>query len=339
MKRRKSGIISGILVLLVLLTLISCGSKKEGEKNSGAAQTNEKPAEGYPVEVKNYNHQKQEITLKFNKAPEKIVAVYQSPIETLLALGLGDRIVLAAGLDDPVLPEYEAEFKKIKKYQQDAPSKEEVLGLNPDFITSWYSFFGDKKLGEVNFWIDRGINTYMQVNSGVAANDSLQNEYDDIINMGKIFKVENKAQAIVDNMKNEIEKAKKFVEGKKPVTVLILEVEKEGQYRIYGENSIGGEIASKVGANIVIKEKGKVGKEDILKANPDVIFTIYYEGGITKDDAVNVLLNDPGLQNLNAVKNKKVYPMVLSEVYATGVRTLNGIKTITRGLYPELYKN
>ena len=140
-------------------------------------------------------------------------------------------------------------------------------------------------------------------------------------------------------MKNEIEKAKKFVEGKKPVTVLILEVEKEGQYRIYGENSIGGEIASKVGANIVIKEKGKVGKEDILKANPDVIFTIYYEGGITKDDAVNVLLNDPGLQNLNAVKNKKVYPMVLSEVYATGVRTLNGIKTITRGLYPELYKN
>lgn len=52
-----------------------------------------------------------------------MVAVYQSSIETLLALRLGDRIVLAAGLGSPVLPEYEEEFKKIKKYQTNAPTK------------------------------------------------------------------------------------------------------------------------------------------------------------------------------------------------------------------------
>lgn len=322
------------LVLISLFVIISCGNKGEGNKKTSEKET---VAEGYPVEVKNYNYQKNEITLKFNKAPEKVVAVYQSSIETLLALGLGDRIVLAAGLDDPVLPQYEEEFKKIKKYQENAPTKEEVLALNPDFITSWYSFFGEKKLGDVDFWIGRGINTYMQRNSGVVKPDTLQNEYDDIINIGKIFNVENKAQEIVKNMKSEIERARKFVEGKKPVNVVILEIEKEGQYRIYGKNSIGGEIATQVGANLVIGENGKVGKEDLIKANPDVIFTVYYGDSISRDQAVKSIMESQGIKNINAIKNKKVYPMVLSEVYSTGVRTLNGIQTITKGLYPELY--
>lgn len=324
-----------VFTLVALLAFVACGNKAEktAAEKEAAVMT-----EGYPVEIKNYGNDRNEVTLKFEKAPERIVAVYQSPIETLLALGLGDRIVLAAGLDDPVLPQYEEEFKKIKKYQDNSPTKEEVLAANPDFIASWRSYFGEKRLGEVNFWIERGVNTYIQVNSGVAKNDGLENEYNDIINMGKIFGVEAKAQEIVNNMKAEIEKGRKFVEGKEPVKALILEVEKEGEYRIYGENSIGGEIATQVGANLVIKEKGKVGKEKLLESNPDVIFTVYFGDSISRDEAVASIMNDKGLQNLSAVKNGKVFPIVLSEVYSTGVRTFNGIQTITKGLYPELYK-
>ena len=33
--------------------------------------------------------------------------------------------------------------------------------LNPDMILSWGSIFSDEKLGDVNTWIEKGCNTYI----------------------------------------------------------------------------------------------------------------------------------------------------------------------------------
>lgn len=336
MKKRK--LLALGLGLALLLT--GCGGKTEEAKpetTSPAAVETAAPAEGqhYPVTITTYNYAKEPVQITFDKAPEKVVAVYQNSIETLLALGLEDKIVAASGLDHDVKDEYKAAFDKVK-YYENVPSKEEVIGLQPDFILSWYSFFGEKRLGDVGFWHERGINTYMAQNSGVAKPDSLQNEYDDILNMGKIFDVEDKANAIVDNMKAEIEKAKAHVSGKEKVKAVILEVEKEGVYRIYGQDSIGGDIATQVGADLVAKENGSIGTEDLIKLNPDVIFSVYYGDEIVRDEALNSIMSNKGLASVSAIKNSRVHPIMLSEVYASGVRTLDGIKTITKGLYPDL---
>lgn len=333
-------IISMILIGCMLFGASGCGNKDGVQDSNGKAKTeaNNKQSSHYPVTVKTYNYAKQPVEVTFKKAPEKVVAVYQNSIETLLALGLQDKIVAAAQLDHEVKEEYKDAFKNIKYYEK-APTKEEVIALQPDFILSWYSLFGEKKLGDVGFWHERGINTYMSQNSGVIKPNTLQNEYDDILNMGKIFNVEDKANNIVDTMKKEIEKAKDFVKGKQTVKTVILEVEKDGLFRIYGEDSIGGDIAKQVGSDLLAKTNGKIGNEDLIKLNPDVIFTVYYGKEIEKDTALKQVMENPALSSISAVSSKRVHPIMLSEVYASGIRTLDGIKTISKGLYPELYGN
>lgn len=343
-----------ILVLLLALTMVfsvvACSPKSTDEKAEAIEVNNEEQQEKqkeetkdkqeqenahYPVTITTYNWAKEPVEITFEKAPQRVVAIYQSAIETLLALNQEDKIIAAAYLDDPVKDEYKEAFSKIKYYEK-RPTKEEILGMEPDFITSWHSLFSEKVYGDVKFWHERGINTYMQQNSGVKQPNTLENEYEDIINMGKIFDAEDKAIEIVENMKAEIEKAKKYVEGKEKVKTVILELGKEGQYRIYGKDSIGGDIATQVGANLVAKKNGRIGKEDLIALNPDVIFTVYYGDLIVSEKAVKSIVENPALASISAVQNNRVHPIVLSEVFASGVRTLDGIQTIVKGIYPDL---
>lgn len=334
--KKMKKIISIFCIAIMLLGMSSCSNEKH--TNVSKTQPETKSSDNYyPVKIKTYDFAKEPIELTFHKAPQRVVAIYQNSIETLLALGLQDHIVAAAGLDHDVKDEYQNAFHKVK-YYKNVPSKEEMLAMQPDFIVSWYSLFGDKMLGDVKFWNNRGINTYIAQNSGIAKVDTLQNEYNDILNMGKIFNVQDKAKKIVEKMSNNIAKAKKYVAGKQPVKTVILEVEKDGVYRIYGADSIGGDIAMQVGADLVAKKNGQIGNEDLIKLKPDVIFTVYYGDAISKETAVNSIMKNPGLASIPAVQNKRVHSIMLSEVYASGIRTLDGIHTITTGLYPELHK-
>ncbi|MDO4720154.1 MAG: ABC transporter substrate-binding protein [Peptostreptococcaceae bacterium] len=336
---------SGIAVLMTAFLLMGCGPKSEevrqeepapaAEEVTAESKESEEGKSHYPVKITTYNFAKEPVELTFEKAPEKVVAIYQSPIETMLALGLEDRVVAAVMLDDPVKDEYKAAFEKIT-YFENRPSKEEVLAMEPDFLLSWSSLFSEKNYGDIGFWNERGTNTYIWQNAGLKKPNTLENEYQDILNIGKIFDVEEKAIAIVDNMKEEIEKAKKYVEGKEKVRTVILEVEKEGQYRIYGLDSIGGDIASQVGADLIAKENATIGKEELVELNPDVIFSVYYGDSIVRDQAVDSIVKDKALESISAVEKGRVHPIVLSEVYASGVRTMDGIRTIIAGIYPEL---
>ncbi|MBB6714561.1 ABC transporter substrate-binding protein [Clostridium gasigenes] len=333
-------IISMILIGLMAFGITGCGNEDAttAPKTETKVENSNEQLAHYPVTITTYDYAKNPVKVTFEKSPEKVIAVYQNSIETLLALGLQDKIIGVSGLDHDVKDEYKSEFSKLKHYEK-TPTKEEVIGLEPDFILGWYSLFSEKKLGDVGFWHERGINTYMAQNSGVIKPDSLQNEYDDILNIGKIFNVENKANEIVNNMKKEIEKVKDLVKEKEAVKTVILEVEKDGVYRIYGEDSIGGDIAKGVGANLVAKSSGKMGNEDLIKLNPDVIFTVYYGKEIDKESALKSIMTNEGLSSISAIKSERVHPIMLSEVYASGIRTLDGIKTISKGLYPELYED
>ena len=52
----------------------------------------------YPLTITTYDYDGNEIETTYEKAPEKVLAVYQGSIETMLALGLEDRLVATAGL-------------------------------------------------------------------------------------------------------------------------------------------------------------------------------------------------------------------------------------------------
>lgn len=335
-------LLSLLLAVVMMFSITACSNKpqeKDKAPNSEVSSNEVKDDEKshYPVTITTYNFEKEPVEITFEKAPEKVLAVYQNSIETLLALGLEDKLVAASGLDHDVKDEFEDAFSDVKYYDNPL-TKEEVLGIGPDFILSWYSLFGEKNLGNVGFWHERDINTYMAQNSGVISPNTLENEYEDILNIGKIFDVEQKANEIVDNMKKEIENAKKFSKDNPPAKAVILEVGSDNMYRIYGEDSIGGNIATLVGADLVARENDNIGAEDLVKLDPEVIFTVYYGDKLVEDAALESIMNTPALASISAIKNERVHPIMLSEVYASGIRTLDGITSISNGLYPDLNK-
>ena len=148
------------------------------------------------VTVINYDEAGREVSCIYTKAPERVVAVYQGSIETMIALGLEDHVVASYGLDNAVKEEWQEGFSQMH-YHDDvfAPDKETVTLLQPDMILSWGSLFSDKMLGGVSGWQEKGVATYMNSNTRPGDHPrTLENEYTDILNLGTVFDVEDRAR-------------------------------------------------------------------------------------------------------------------------------------------------
>ena len=284
------------------------------EDSTESADTEDSSAEAtkteYPLTITTYDYDGNEIETTYEKAPEKVLAVYQGSIETMLALGLEDHL-------------------------------ETVTMLKPDMILSWSSLFSDENLGNVTDWIDKGCNTYYNTNTRPDGDRTLENEFTDILNIGKIFDVQDKAQAIVDDAKAVIDKTlTATADVKDKPSVMVLEPLGD-DITNYGVKSLGGDMVTQLGATLANPDASTVGKEDIIAANPDVIFVVYmpYAGDdpeTVKNSQLAVIQDDESLKSLDAVKNGRVYPIMLSEMYASATRTQDGIETFAKGLYPDV---
>ena len=129
MNKRLKKLITATLVTAMCITAVGCSSKSNTASNS--ASSNSEAVAGYPVEVTTYNYAGDEVKTTYDKAPEKVLAVYQGSIETMLELGLEDRLVAAAGLDNELDEKYKKAFEKVEYLTEFTPSKETVTALNP----------------------------------------------------------------------------------------------------------------------------------------------------------------------------------------------------------------
>lgn len=348
--------ISLLLALIFAMSLAACGSAPAGDagaapeaghpevqqpsESEDSAELVQPEDSGYPVTITTYDYEGNEIETTYEKAPEKVLCVYQGTIETMIALGLEDRVAASYGLDNPVKEEWEAALAKMN-YNGEvfAPDKETVLMMEPDLIFSWGSLFSDKNLGNQTEWIENGTNTYISTNTRRGGhNRTLENEYADLINIGKIFHVEDKARAIVDEMKNEIASVLSRTAGQDAPKVSVIEFLGD-DISNYGAASLGGDMVAQLGGVLAEPEASSIGKEDLLVLDPDVIFVVYMARteGVEEEMRSNVV-DDPAFAELSAVKNNRVCTIMLGDMYASTVRSIDGIRTFAAGMYPELYR-
>ena len=343
-----------LLTLLLALLLSACGTQKPTNESDTSdttaasealsskiqsSEVAENTSDYYPVTIQTYRHSKEPVELVFEKMPERVYAVNPSSVENMIALGLEDKIVkVSLGSRDRLTDAGKALYDKLGG-QKETLSKEEILNNNIDFIIGWYSTFDDKSLGEVDYWHEKGIKTYIALNSSIKkpAPNTLEDEYEDIRNLGKIFNVEDRAEALIAEMDKKIASAQEKVKEKGKTRVIVLEVEKENQLRLYGPETIGGIIAEKVGADLLTNEQ-TITAEELINLNPDVIFSVYFgpDTDLTEESCVQKLMDNPALKSISAIQNQRVYPITLSYTYATGARTLEAINYISDILYPEL---
>ena len=83
------------------------------------------------------------VTTTLGKTPERVVALHQGSIELMLALGLEDKMVGTASMDDVIWPRYKAAYDKIPTLSPGGhsglPNETTIMAVQPDFIIGAYS--------------------------------------------------------------------------------------------------------------------------------------------------------------------------------------------------------
>jgi len=296
----------------------------------------------YPVTIENYNTQGEPEQMTYTKPPERVVAVWQNSLETLLALGVGDRIIAGNGVPDKKFfrKEYQEQYSKIPYTGLQLLDLETTMMLKPDLLVGWHSTFGPKVLRTTDFWHKRGVNTFIARSSiGDGKPRTLQNEYKDILDLGKIFDKNERAQQLVADMQHEMQFATSQTASfqKRPRALVIEFMGKE--VRVYGEKSLAGNIVKELHGELLAEKQRAIGLEQVVELDPDVIFVVVTEFNYGREqDVLDRVNKHKALKHLRCVQQGRVIALPLYSIYSSGVRTYDGIKIIATGMYPDLYK-
>ena len=228
------------------------------------------------------------------------------------------------------LPQYKEQADNLRRITFDNLTMEEAVSLQPDFIIGWLTTFDSKGLGTTDFWNKRGVNTYINTTSnGLTKHETIEDQEKFILDMGKIFQKEAESKKLVDN----IEKAIKTTISSKGKNQRVLVLENGGRnFRNYDSDTLAGNMVERLNGQIV--SQGRVlSYEEVIKINPEVIFLVYFN----KDRLIQLkqIYSIPALNSVNAIKNKRVYPIRLDYIYTPGVRIVEGLKIMRKGLYDE----
>lgn len=151
------------LALIATLGLSACAGSPARGSGTGSG-TNASPTIGarataatYPVTVNNCG-----TSVTIAKAPQRIVTIKSSMTELALALGVADRMVGVAFLDDPIPAPWAAAAAKIPVLSDQVPGEEALLTAQPDLVLGgWESNFSADGAGTRDQLATVGVNTYV----------------------------------------------------------------------------------------------------------------------------------------------------------------------------------
>jgi iron complex transport system substrate-binding protein len=294
------------------------------------------PALAFPVTVQSCNRQ-----VTFDAAPTRAIANDVNLIEMMLALGLRDRMVGYTGVSgwktlDPELREGIAELPELSaKY----PSREVLAGAEPDFFFAGWNY-GMTVGGEVTpETLDPlGIKTYELTEScifvGPKAKSSMQDMYADLLNLGTIFGIEDRATALVDGYKAKLAEITAKVDRSNPLRVFVYDSGEETPFTAGAYAIPTALIEAAGGVNIMDdleKSWATVAWEPVIERNPQVIVIVNY-GDVTAEQKIAYLEGNPAFASIDAVKNHRY--VVLEYVEATpGPRNIRAVEKLVQGFW------
>lgn len=317
--------------LICLLSACGSASQEAAAISPAGAQSDRQNSGEEPVVIENMGEK-----LVFTEPPQRAVALNQHATEVMLALGLEDSMVGTAYLDDQILPEYKEQYDKIPVLSEQYPSQEVFFAANPDFAyAGWKSAFTEKTLGSRAELAGQGVQTYVQESSNKPG-PTMDDVYQDILNIGRIFRVEERAQALVDDMKQKVGQIQESIGTvSEPVKVFVYDSGDDTAFT--AANTYLTSLINMAGGKNIFDdiEKGwaTVSWEEVVNRNPDVIVIVDY-GDTSVEQKKALLLSNAALADVAAIKNKRFVVMPLSAA-AEGIRAPMALRTLANGFYPD----
>lgn len=331
------------LIVATTIALALSGCTKTTTKESELSTTTNEQAVSYPISLEVSDNEGNKYTETFNEAPTKVITNNQSSLELLLKLGLQDSIIGTIALDNEIPEELKDAFSNINVITESKtePAKEVIVGMSPELVIGRAATFTDDKYGTIESLNSMNINVYTQLASLMNGEQSLDNIFEDIKNVGKIFNVEDKANdlatELLESLKS-VEDKVSTVEGE-PLKVLVMTAYNDGSYNVFGANStLQNEVLEVLGGTNVNEKGGAQSLENLMSLNPDVILYVYNNKNLETDSvAVESLYNNSLIQSVSAIENKKVFEVSYTEFMGYGYRTIECIENLAKEMYPDLF--
>jgi iron complex transport system substrate-binding protein len=286
-------------------------------------------ATDYPLTIENCG-----TTVTFDAPPERVVTIKSTATELLLALGLGEKIV-GVGFQDGPVPDAWAPDAELTVLADRVPSQEVVLEAEPDFVYGgWESSFAADGAGTRDSLHALGVATYVAPTAcrseGTPEKLSFEDVFDQIVEMGAIFDVEDRAIALVAEQRT-------MLEAIKPTSGLTGVWYSSATATPYVGAGLGGPqmTMDALGiANIFADVKDtwtSASWEAIVDQDPDVMILV--DAAWNSVDQKITLLNDnPATANLTAVENER-YIIIPFPAAEPGIRSIPATVDLARQLH------
>ena len=291
----------------------------------------------YPLTVKSCNR---EVT--FTQAPQHALSHDINMTQMMLALGLKSSMAGYSGVTGwkSVTPQMQTILDGLPELAAKYPSVETLLNANVDFFFAGWDY-GMRVGGDLTPQTLQplGIDVYELTESCAFVMKrppaSLEDTYNDLRNLGKIFDVQNRANALIAQMQSQVADVRKDLPAVKPRVFLY----DSGEDRAMTSGRLGmpqALIDAAGGRNILDDVEAswtRVNWENVVERNPQVIVIVDY-GEVTAEQKERFLLNNKALQSVDAIKNRRF--IVIPYVQATpGIDNVLAVETLAKGLRGE----
>ena len=296
-------------------------------------------ASDFPVTVTSCDR-----SITFEKSPTRAIIHDQNMSQMAFALDLQDKIVGLTGITGwyKTSPSFDQQRQGIPELANKNPSLENLISANPDLFFAGWNY--GMRVGEditpqglARFNIKTLELSESCVHLSKQGDDAkMALLYDDMIRLGAVFGVKEKAELLVSNWQKEIQTIQESVTGRPPVKVFLYD---SGEDKVFTSGRFGmptALIRAAGGINVMDHldtSWGKVSIESIMNTNPDFIILVDYDKGGWKQ-SWNFLQNHPLLSQLNAVKNQRYLALEYGEI-TPGPLNIGAIKKLSQRLFEE----
>ena len=255
--------------------------------------------------------------------PIRIISLAPAYTETLIELGLKDRIVGVTPFSD-YLKETE-DIEKIGFYTQ--PSLEKIVSLKPDLVLV-ADYIGQESL--FNALERLGIKVVVFRHRGI------EGIFEMVEEIGKLCGKEKEAKGLLRKMKKTIIEVRRKVEGLAKPKVYV----EVGYNPLFtaGKGSHIDDLIEIAGGENIAKEINKpyprISQEFIIEKDPEVIILPYMGRCYTKES----VKKRSGWENIPAVKNNRVYDDIGTQIITipTPNLILKGLPELAKRIHPEI---